>query len=59
MNPEMILSEPDLTFESFLSLTQAMKSTNKNLQDLQTKAGESCNAVRTGGSEHMEGKRQS
>ncbi len=55
-----LLSETSLTFESALSLAQAMESANKNVQDLQAKAGAmSCNAVRTGGAESMGQKRES
>lgn len=55
-----LVSETDLTFESALSLAQAMESANKNVQDLQAKAGAmSCNAVRAGGAESMGQKRGS
>lgn len=54
-----LLSETNLTFESALSLAQAMESANKNVQDLQAKAGAmSCNAVRAGGAESMGQKRR-
>lgn len=44
-----LLSETALTFESALSIAQAMESANKNVQDLQMKVGAmSCNAVRSG-----------
>lgn len=52
-----LLSETNLTFESALSLAQAMESANKNVQDLQAKAGAmSCNAA--GGAESMGQKRR-
>ena len=42
-----LLSETSLTFESALSIAQAMECVNKNVQDLQAKVGAmSCNAVR-------------
>ena len=54
------MSETNLTFESALSLAQAMESANKNVQDLQAKAGAmSFNAVKAGGSESMGQKRES
>lgn len=44
-----LLSETALTFESALSLVQAMESANKNVQDLQMKVGAmSCDAMKSG-----------
>lgn len=52
--------QTNLTFESALSLAQAMEPANRNVQDLQAKAGAMfCNAVRTVGAERMGQKRES
>lgn len=54
------MSKNNLTFESDQSLSQAMKSANKNVQYLQAKVEPtSCNAVKAGGSAGKRGHSQS
>lgn len=53
-----LLSETDLTFDSALSLAQAMETANRNVQDLQQKAGASCHVIQRSGPERTGQKRE-